>query len=199
MVDLADVDGDGDVDLVVVRGNTHGVVVFENDGAGHFAFRGDWRRRRSLAADVVDWDGDGDLDVATGACSHPRTTPLMNTRMGCPTSALAVSGRLVAEGDAGHAAPVRRDAVDARLLAGHRGLRTRRAGRPPRADYEPVSGDADVRAGRDAEDGGGRVYGDTPVEPDESIWLDLSRVGGVRRDGAGERHHRERRRRGDGG
>lgn len=63
--DAADVDGDGDVDLVVAYAGSDELVCWKNPGAG----TGSWTfsvlrsNERSLDAQVGDLDGDGDLDV----------------------------------------------------------------------------------------------------------------------------------------
>ncbi len=64
---VADLDGDGDVDLVVT-GKTTRIRVFDNDGAGRFVERGvaagfgDQAIEAESVA-VADYDGDGDVDV----------------------------------------------------------------------------------------------------------------------------------------
>lgn len=63
---FADVDGDGDLDLLV-NGLGHGTRLFRNEGGGRFAERTDEAGLRSPAAAtsmaLADIDGDGDLDL----------------------------------------------------------------------------------------------------------------------------------------
>jgi len=62
---LADVDGDGDLDLLV-NGLGHGTRLFLNDGRGRFAESARHRLARRLGATslaLADIDGDGDLDL----------------------------------------------------------------------------------------------------------------------------------------
>ena len=95
-LELADLDGDGDRDLAVIRGNDRSVVVYDNDGPGHFSAAGAYATDASpwrLAA--ADLDGDGDLDLTTVGRdnSAPTATVLVNTRVGCPSDvSLSVAG-----------------------------------------------------------------------------------------------------------
>jgi len=63
---FADVDGDGDVDLLVTALG-HGVRLFQNDGKGHFHENTDQAGLRknsgSTSLSLADVDGDGDLDM----------------------------------------------------------------------------------------------------------------------------------------
>jgi hypothetical protein len=69
-----DVNGDGAFDLVVTRGNHHGLTTFSNDGTGHFP-SGHALGDRSLSSPVVwDIDDDGDLDVAAVANDESYTS-----------------------------------------------------------------------------------------------------------------------------
>jgi len=102
---LADVDGDGDLDLIVnsVGGGTH---VFLNDGKGHFTELrpplNPGKAGMSLA--LADIDGDGDLDLyianyrADTIRDHPQTGLHGNTVNGKPVI-LSVNGRSVTEPD----------------------------------------------------------------------------------------------------
>ncbi|MFQ5463545.1 MAG: CRTAC1 family protein [Phycisphaerae bacterium] len=64
---FADLDGDGDPDIVVIGGEDARVGVFENDGAGHFTDRAQDNGIPSLPQGsgfaAGDADGDGDLDL----------------------------------------------------------------------------------------------------------------------------------------
>ena len=77
-VQSADMDADGDLDLVIGhfqgRGGLHTVIVMENDGAGFFSLRYTLypapKSGPVVSVDVFDLDGDGDLEILT---SHPVT------------------------------------------------------------------------------------------------------------------------------
>ncbi|MHC5005308.1 MAG: CRTAC1 family protein, partial [Planctomycetota bacterium] len=64
---FADLDGDGDPDVVVLGADDATVGVFENDGTGHFADRsvdsGIAALPQGSALAFADYDGDGDLDL----------------------------------------------------------------------------------------------------------------------------------------
>jgi hypothetical protein len=67
---LGDVDGDGDLDIVLAKGRHWPLadLVLLNDGKGGFAQRHpvSGRADRSYAAALADLDGDGDLDLVVG-------------------------------------------------------------------------------------------------------------------------------------
>jgi hypothetical protein len=63
-----DIDGDGDLDLIVLIGQEHETIVaFLNDGHGHFEprtlFQADSPSFGSSGLELVDLDADGDLDI----------------------------------------------------------------------------------------------------------------------------------------
>jgi hypothetical protein len=73
---FADLDGDGDPDLLLV-GRSNGVVgVFENDGTGHFIERSSTGMPLLVKASSVtaaDYDDDGDLDVFMPQIIYPNS------------------------------------------------------------------------------------------------------------------------------
>lgn len=87
-VDAADVDGDGDLDVVVGEHDTESpetarLLVMENRGGGaawspHTVWTGD---EHHDGAHLVDSDGDGDLDIASIGWTHPRVLLYENTAM----------------------------------------------------------------------------------------------------------------------
>src|SRR5436190_14662132 len=93
---LADIDGDGDLDLIV-NAVARGTSIFLNDGRGHFTeitdTAGTAARTGSNSAAMADVDGDGDLDLYI---TNYRTTTLrdelftrfkINVQNGKPTLA----------------------------------------------------------------------------------------------------------------
>ncbi|MBI5849952.1 MAG: VCBS repeat-containing protein [Planctomycetes bacterium] len=79
-VAAADVDGDGDPDLVATRGGSRGVpMLYLNDGIGHFhdasATHVDPRGVGDVALRCADFDGDGDQDFVTTVQTLPYTYP----------------------------------------------------------------------------------------------------------------------------
>ena len=92
-LDVVDIDGDGDLDIVVGEHNlknpgTARLLVFENlDGRG-----GRWRERLIYTGDehhdgalAVDLDGDGDLDIVSIGWGHGKV--LWYENLGCACSA----------------------------------------------------------------------------------------------------------------
>lgn len=74
-VRAGDLDGDGDMDLVVANGRhwPQQNYVFINDGRAHFNLMRPLGsdRSTSYACEVADLDGDGDLDIVTGNAMAP--------------------------------------------------------------------------------------------------------------------------------
>jgi len=65
-LDVGDIDGDGDPDLVTNehKGDAHHTQVFLNDGHGTFTTEVvDTGKEMHLGARLADLDGDGDLDI----------------------------------------------------------------------------------------------------------------------------------------
>jgi hypothetical protein len=92
-LDVVDIDGDGDLDIVVGEHNlknptTARLVVFENfDGRG-----GQWRERVIYTGDehhdgalAVDLDADGDLDIVSIGWGHGKVLWYENLSPMCPT------------------------------------------------------------------------------------------------------------------
>ncbi|UCD48512.1 MAG: VCBS repeat-containing protein [Phycisphaerales bacterium] len=75
-LDLADMDGDGDMDIVTCEHKgpkgRQKLQIFENDGRGRFTEHIIDRGKEShLGARVADMDGDGDYDIVSAAWDYP--------------------------------------------------------------------------------------------------------------------------------
>ncbi len=73
---FADLDLDGDPDLILVGSPDGSVGVFENDGAGYFTQRQDTGMpllQKASSATAADYDADGDLDVFLAQMIYPAT------------------------------------------------------------------------------------------------------------------------------
>ena len=99
-LDVVDMDGDGDLDIVVGEHNLKKpdmarLLVFENiDGHG-----GRWRERLIYTGDehhdgalAVDLDGDGDLDIVSIGWDHGKVLWYENLNRTCPAHRGAVAG-----------------------------------------------------------------------------------------------------------
>lgn len=103
---LADLDGDGDVDLLV-SSIGQGTLVFFNDGQGHFTRTGQTPlnvNRAGMSMALADIDGDGDLDLyianyrMISIRDQPNTRFRVSTSTGKPV-VTQVNGRSVSEPD----------------------------------------------------------------------------------------------------
>ena len=63
-VELGDIDGDGDLDFVVI-GFSGGTTWYENDGLGNFIPREIPNSPSGYGVSLADMDGDGDMDIVT--------------------------------------------------------------------------------------------------------------------------------------
>ncbi|HBZ00339.1 MAG TPA: hypothetical protein DEO84_03355, partial [candidate division Zixibacteria bacterium] len=88
----ADLDNDGDIDLIASNHQTNNVSIFFNDGSGIFSFDSSYAVEhgpRSVCA--VDLDGDGDMDIAV-VCEHTKKiTILSNNGNGVFVSATSIT------------------------------------------------------------------------------------------------------------
>ncbi len=108
-LDVADLDLDGDVDLVVGEHNlaapaTSRLIVYENDGAGlfwiqHVVYTGD---EHHDGAQLFDTDDDGDLDIVSIGWGHNRVAIYENLALDGPVNQTpqAVAGADVTSGPA---------------------------------------------------------------------------------------------------
>ena len=86
----ADLDGDGDIDLVAPNHDSHNVSVFMNNGDGTFANDVLYAAGTNpWDVTAIDFDGDGDLDLATSNYGSNNMSILLNAgngTFGAPTS-----------------------------------------------------------------------------------------------------------------
>ncbi len=74
-LDVADLDGDGDIDIVTNehKGPNLKLQIWENDGRGNFSENAiDTGKENHLGTQLVDLDGDGDLDIIGAAWDNYR-------------------------------------------------------------------------------------------------------------------------------
>ena len=60
---MADIDGDGDLDIATVAKDARVAAWYENDGKGNFIEHRFDNDQSSYDARLIDMDGDGDLDL----------------------------------------------------------------------------------------------------------------------------------------
>ena len=79
----ADIDGDGDLDLVVCNAGTDSIDLFENDGAGNFTQLANYAVNSGpLAVEAGDFDGNGHIDLAVMCNTASRASILLNAGNG---------------------------------------------------------------------------------------------------------------------
>ncbi|MFZ4619889.1 MAG: FG-GAP-like repeat-containing protein [Bacteroidota bacterium] len=82
-VTSADVDADGDVDLIASNGDSNTLSVLLNNGNGTFAAKADYATGDAPnSVTAADLDGDGDLDLATANYGSANISVLMNNGNG---------------------------------------------------------------------------------------------------------------------
>lgn len=91
---LADIDGDGDADIIISNDTPDGILTYKNDGKGRFVRAGSWGQptwaTRYLSIADVNGDGHPDIVVANAGAflplriSHPSFVCLNDTKGGFP-------------------------------------------------------------------------------------------------------------------
>lgn len=89
----ADLTGDGHLDLAILVPTHSVVVLYENDGAGTFAFLEDTLSVEGLGADLIgeDWNGDGHADLAVASAMPDRVHLFLGAGGGMFTRVLPIS------------------------------------------------------------------------------------------------------------
>ena len=169
-----DVDGDGDLDVLSASALGDKIAWYENDGSQNFTPHtisttadGAWS---VFAADV---DGDGDMDVFSASANDDTIAWYEN--LGDGTPALSIDDVSLAEGDSGETDftfTISIDVASASDVNVDFATADDSAGAPD--DYTAISGTATIVAGATSTTLTVKVQGDTAVEPDETVLVNLS-------------------------
>ncbi|MEZ0579529.1 FG-GAP repeat domain-containing protein [Nocardioides sp. MH1] len=84
-IEPADIDGDGDLDLVIPNYSSGDLTILVNNGLGNFSPRStspETGYDTAVAVAAVDVDGDGDLDLAVAQDTAKRVAILVNNGLG---------------------------------------------------------------------------------------------------------------------
>jgi hypothetical protein len=97
-VELADIDGDGDLDVVTTSLNDKPITIWANDGAGSFSVHQVVDVRSARGVSVADVDGDGDLDIVAAVTATDGSSRVIINQGGLQagqTGAFLVSDQLL--------------------------------------------------------------------------------------------------------
>ncbi|NNE00358.1 MAG: VCBS repeat-containing protein, partial [Pirellulaceae bacterium] len=85
-VSIADVDGDGDMDVATASQYANVVAYYKNDGAGNFGAGPEWSITANGARSVfaADLENDGDIDIVAGAYTDQTIIAHINDGMATP-------------------------------------------------------------------------------------------------------------------